>query len=96
MPLSTSDWNWYSTTTEDLATEFPNTSIHPADFMGWAQDSFEIAVNYVYPDFTTGQVPLTTYDNTAIPILESHMMLAGARLANLIETIFETNTMFLQ
>jgi hypothetical protein len=24
------------------------------------------------------------------------MMLAGARLANLIETIFETNTMFLQ
>jgi hypothetical protein len=38
MPLSTTDWNWYTTTTDEIATQFPSTNdeILPEDFMGWA------------------------------------------------------------
>ncbi len=71
MPLSTTDWNWYTTTTTTMSTEYPvnSTSILPEDYEGWANESYDIAVNYVYPGFVTGQTPSTEYKNTAIPVL---------------------------
>jgi hypothetical protein len=71
MPLSTTDWNWYTTTTSTMSAAYPvnSSSILPEDYQGWANESYDIAVNYVYPGFVTGQTPSTTYKNTAIPVL---------------------------
>jgi hypothetical protein len=98
MPLSNADWSWYTTTAANLSNDYPvnSSSILSEDYMGWATESYDIAKNYVYPGFTTGQVPSTNYDDLAKPILEQNMMLAGARLANLIEVIYGNNNMFLQ
>jgi hypothetical protein len=98
MPLSTSDWSWYTNTVSNLASEYPisNSSILPEDYEGWANQSYDIAVKYVYPGFVAGQTPSTEYQNTAKPVLSKHMMLGAARLANLIEHIYGTNDLFLQ
>ena len=98
MPLSTSDWSWYTNTVSTLASEYPisNSSILPEDYEGWANQSYDIAVKYVYPGFVAGQTPSTEYQNTAKPVLSKHMMLGAARLANLIEHIYGTNDLFLQ
>jgi hypothetical protein len=96
MPLSTTDWTWYTTTADSMSAKYPATNILPSDFMGWATESYDLAKEYVYPGFTTGQIPSTTYDNTAIPVIETNMMLGGARLADLIETIYGSNSLFLQ
>jgi hypothetical protein len=63
MPLSTTDWNWYTTTTETMSTTYPvnSANILPEDFEGWANESYDIAVNYVYPGFVTGQTPSASY-----------------------------------
>ena len=98
MPLSTTDWNWYTTTAESMSNQYPasNSNILSEDYMAWAKDSYDIAVSTVYPGFTAGQDPSTDYDNNAVPVVESHMMLGAARLANLIETIYGSNSLFLQ
>jgi hypothetical protein len=96
MPLSTTDWTWYTTTADTMSAKYPATNILPSDFMGWATESYDLAKEYVYSGFTTGQIPSTTYDNTAISVIETNMMLGGARLANLIETIYGSNALFLQ
>lgn len=98
MPLSTSDWDWYTTTADSINTAYPPaaTNLLSEDYAGWANQSYEMAINYVYPNFTAGQTPSTTYDNTAIPQVEANMMLGAARLANLIEVIYGGNSLFLQ
>ena len=98
MPLSTTDWNWYTSTADSINAQYPaNTSeLLSMDFLGWAQQSYQIAIDHVYPGFTTGQTPTTTYDNQAIPAVETNMNLGALRLANLIETIYGTNSLFLQ
>jgi hypothetical protein len=55
-----------------------------------------MAVNIVYPGFTAGSIPSSDYDNIALPAIERHMMLGGARLANLIGIIYSANELFLQ
>ena len=98
MPLSNSDWNWYTTTAGTMATDYPvdSSSIASEQFQTWAQDSYELAVNYVYPGFVTGQIPTTDYDNKAIPVITQNMMLGAARLASLVEFIYGSNSLFLQ
>jgi hypothetical protein len=46
-----------------MATDYPVNSadILPEDFEGWANESYDIAVNYVYPGFVTGQTPSASY-----------------------------------
>ena len=98
MPLSNTDWTWYTTTSAAWDAQYPAAAnnIFPEDYMTWANQSYNMAINYVYPGFTTGQTPSTTYDNSAIPQVEANIMLAGARLANLIETIYSPSSLFLQ
>ena len=64
--------------------------------MGWATQSYEIAVADVYPGFVTGSTPSSSYDAKAIPAVETNMNLGAARLANLIETIYGSSSLFLQ
>lgn len=63
MPLSTTDWNWYTSTTNTMASSYPVSSanILSEDYMGWANQSFDIAVNNVYPGFVSGSTPSTQY-----------------------------------
>jgi hypothetical protein len=98
MPLSTADWDWYTSTSSTMASDYPvnSANILSEDYMGWANQSFDISVNYVYPGFVTGSTPSTQYQNTAKPIVTANMMLGAARLANLIEQIYGTNSLFLQ
>jgi len=98
MPLSTTDWTWYTNTAATMSATYPvdSSNILSEDYASWASQSFDIAVNKVYPGFVTGQVPSTTYDNAGVPAVEANMMLGAARLANLIETIYGTNSLFLQ
>lgn len=64
--------------------------------MGWATQSYEIAVADVYPGFVTGSTPSSSYDAKAIPAVETNINLGAARLANLIETIYGSSSLFLQ
>lgn len=97
MPLSTKDWDWYTATAEKISSEYAiNASdLKPQDFMGWAQQSYELAVAYVYPGFTTGSTPSAAYEAKAIPVVETNMNLGAARLANLIEAIYGSSSLFL-
>jgi len=40
------------------------------DFTGWAQESFDIATETVYPDFVEGQDPDQAYMDAAKPIID--------------------------
>jgi len=98
MPLSTTDWNWYTSTASSMSTKYPvsSTSIKSENYSAWANDSYNLAIKYVYPGFVAGQTPSSTYDNTAIPVVEKNMMLGASRLADLITRIYGTNSLFLQ
>ena len=98
MPLSNTDWNWYTSTAATMYKDYPasSSSIASEQFMTWATQSYNIAVKDAYPGFVAGQTPSTTYDNTAKPVLTKNMMLGAARLANLIENIYGSNSLFLQ
>jgi hypothetical protein len=56
MPLSDTDWTWYTTTSDAIAESNPinGEALLEGDFMGWATESYDLAINYVYPGFTTG------------------------------------------
>lgn len=98
MPFDLDEWNWYTQTAEAIAEAgaIGNEDLKEGDFAAWAHGSFDIAVNYVYPNFTAGVAPSEAYDDTAKGVIEKNMTLGGARLAALIETIYGTNTLFLQ
>jgi hypothetical protein len=98
MPLSTADWDWYTSTSATMASDYPvnSANILSEDYAGWAQQSNELAIQYVYPGFVTGSTPSQTYQDTAKPVVTANMMLGAARLANLIEQIYGTNSLFLQ
>ena len=56
MPLSDSDWDFYSSTTQKMSADYPVNSadVLPEDFMTWANESYELAITYVYPGFVVG------------------------------------------
>lgn len=45
LPLSSSDWDWYTQTASDLASSYPidDDKVKPGDFMEWASESLTIA-----------------------------------------------------
>jgi hypothetical protein len=90
LPLNTADWSWYTSTAAAMYSEYPvdSNTILPNDFMAWATQSYNLAVQYAYPGFVTGQIPSQQYQDTAVPVLKQNMMLGAARLANLIEYIY--------
>jgi hypothetical protein len=97
MPLSTTDWDWYTATGASYYAQYPvsQSSILSADYSAWALQSYDIAVNDVYPGFVANQTPSQQYQQNAIPILTQNMVLGAARLANLIEYIYSGNSLFL-
>jgi hypothetical protein len=90
MPISAADWSFYTGEVTTLNAEYPQSpsSILPLDWNTWAQQSYQLAVDYAYPGFVTGQVPDQQYQDTALPVIKNNIMLGGARLANLIEAIY--------
>ena len=89
MPLSDSDWEWYTQTAAEMALQFPVTGdINSMDVQAWAEQSYNLALQYSYPGFVTGQIPSAEYQATALPIVKQNMMLGAVRLANLIENIY--------
>jgi hypothetical protein len=55
-----------------------------------------MAKDIVYPDFVFLVVPTDEYISTRIPLLEARIVLAGARLAALIEDIYGDSSVFTQ
>jgi len=55
-----------------------------------------MAKDFVYPDFVEHIVPTYEYISTRIPLLEARVVLAGARLAALIEDIYGDSSVFTQ
>jgi len=94
LPLDGSDWDWYTSTAEDLASQFPVSSseLHAGDFQQWADESVTLAKTYVYPDFVNHEVPSDEYQQSRLPVMQSRLMVGGARLAALIEDIYGSNS----
>jgi hypothetical protein len=51
LPLSSSDWSWYSSTASSRASQYPisKSQLYAGDFTAWAADSLELAKTTVYP-----------------------------------------------
>ena len=67
-------------------------AVHSGDFQEWADESYQMAKDFVYPDFVEHVVPTEEYKETRLPLLEERMVLGGARLAALIEEIYSDST----
>jgi len=102
LPLSDSDFEWYTTEAAKLDGEYdvPASGLKAGDFKGWAADSMAEAKSVVYPDFVKGEDPDQAYIDAGKPICEKSLMVAGARLAALMVNIYGENsanaTAFLQ
>lgn len=59
LPLSSSDWTWYSTQASTLASKYSvnKNKLHDGDFQAWADEGLELAKTTVYPG------KLTQFDN---------------------------------
>jgi len=98
MPFDVEEWNWYTETAKTIAenSSIANEDLAEGDFAAWALESYNLAVKFVYPGFTSGTAPTQTYDDTAKGVIEKNMTLGGARLAALIESIYGQTNLFLQ
>lgn len=65
-------------------------------FDTWAQEGLLIAQDFVYPGFTTGEIPDSTYQEKADPIIKERMMYGARRTADTMVDIFGTARLFLQ
>lgn len=83
LPLSTSDWSWYSNEAANLASKYPvdMTKVHASDFDYWAKEGLQVSKDYVYNGFVDGQIPSSAYQTRAANKLKSQMMLGARRLA---------------
>lgn len=90
LPLSDSDWTWYTSEASSLSSAYPidSSAIKSGQFSVWAQEGQDMASEFVYPDFVEGQDPDQAYIDKAKPVLEEHMMLAANRLAALMVDIY--------
>ena len=60
--------------------------------MDWAVEGLAVATNVSYVGITTNTTPTTAYLNTAMATTKQRMALGGHRLADLLNTIFATNS----
>ena len=91
-PLSSHDWDWFTTEAQKLADKYPidESAILDGQFSTWAQENLKIAEETAYPGFSD---PVTEeYKAKAIPVLEERMMLGGRRLYQIIVDIFGQST----
>ena len=90
LPLSNTDWSWYTTTEQTLASQYKvdKTKLHDYDFAYWAQESYDLAVSTVYPGVVPGQALSDAYVTKAREALHSSIMYGGNRLSDLIKTIY--------
>ena len=80
-----------------------SSKLHAQDFDTWAQESYDMAKDYVYKGkfhlfaiwhlcarlgFVENEIPDQEYIDRAIPVLEERMVYAGARLAALMVDIY--------
>lgn len=93
LPLSDSDFDWYTTEAAKLAGEYSVSSsdLKAQDFNGWAKESLEMAETFVYPNFVSGEDPDQAYIDAAKPVCEKSLIVAGARLAALMVNIYGDN-----
>ena len=98
MPFDDNEWNWYTETADAIANfgNIDQEDLREGDFEAWAHGSYDLAVSSVYPGFTAGVATTSAYDDEAKSVIEKNMTLGGARLAALIESIYGSNTLFLQ
>ena len=56
LPLSSADWNWYTTESETIASEYKvdKALLYDCDFAKWAQEGYDLAVSTVYPGVVAG------------------------------------------
>lgn len=93
LPLSDSDWSWY---TSEAATNFAtypidNSKIEDGDFSTWAVESLESAEEFVYPGFFGTTAITEEYKEKAIPELFTRINYGARRLADLMKSIYGSN-----
>jgi len=90
LPLSSSDYSWYTSTAATQYKNYPISSskIHSSNFNYWAQEGLQISQDYVYAGFVEGQVPSATYQNKGEQKLFSQMNYGARRLASLVEDLY--------
>lgn len=101
LPLSSSSYDWYTTQASTLSANYPvdSSAVKAGDYAGWAQESLEVAQDYVYNGFTTGQIPSEEYQQKAVEELQYRMMVGARRLAEAMKDIYGGNSaesLFLQ
>ena len=104
-PFTDSDWEKQGLLASSLMQKYPQDSIPDVanlDPAFWAQESFELAKEYVYNHGAKENVALPEgYVDAARPIAERRVVTAGYRMASLLETLdlsttTEKETKFLQ
>ena len=72
LPLSNTDWEWYTREAEDLANSYPVPSdmIKAGSFKDWSLESWDIAIKYGYNHFNYGEALSEDYQAQALPVLE--------------------------
>ena len=70
------------------ASEFAS-DLHESDYEQWARDSYEIATEEVYRGLERGETPPSEYAKRTIPIAERRVALAGYRLGEMMNQIFD-------
>jgi len=86
LPLSTSDWTWYTNESAAMWAAYPalSSKLHSLDFNEWAQESFDLAKTTVYPGVTAGKALSDAYVTAANDAIRGRMMYGALRLADLI------------
>lgn len=94
LPLSDSDWTWYTTESEAIDETYPvsDSEIKAKQFTVWANESLEMAEQDVYPDFVEGEDPDQAYKDKNVPLIKARINLAASRLAALMVDIYGTTS----
>ena len=92
LPLTADRWDWYTEQINNIVKSHPidHSKIKARDYVEWAKDDLDLAINYVYKGFTAGQAPSDEYLTTAAQVLKTHMMYGGMRLADMMVDIYGT------
>jgi len=87
LPLSSTDFSWYSTEEQTIAKAYPidSSKLYDGDFQKWADLSFEISKASVYPGVVVGEALSAEYVAQANSILKTQIMYGGYRLNNLLQ-----------
>lgn len=94
LPLSEAQWEWYETTSADIASNYPvdMNKLYDNNWAEWAREGYELAATVVYPGFEYYQPLTDEYIETMNTTLRSQMMYGSRRLADLLVSIYGSNT----